>query len=56
MAMAFLFSVYLVSSEHFAQPTTVAVDLTGEPQVMVSNAGLPDKDTVLVNLVTYRAQ
>jgi anti-sigma factor RsiW len=62
MAMAFLFSVYLVSSEHFAQPThfeqptTVAVDLAGEPQVMISSAGLPDKDTVLVNLVTYRAQ
>jgi predicted anti-sigma-YlaC factor YlaD len=48
MSLAFLFSIYLVSSERFApQPVSV------EPS-MISAAGLPDKDTVLVNLVTYR--
>ena len=58
MALAFLFSVYLVSSERYAeQPITVGVSASypAEDQ-MVSAAGLPDKDTVLVNLVTYREQ
>jgi predicted anti-sigma-YlaC factor YlaD len=58
MALAFLFSVYLVSSERYAeQPITVGVSASypAEEQ-MVSAAGLPDKDTVLVNLVTYREQ
>jgi predicted anti-sigma-YlaC factor YlaD len=58
MALAFLFSVYLVSSERYAeQPITVGVSASypAEDQ-MISAAGLPDKDTVLVNLVTYREQ
>jgi predicted anti-sigma-YlaC factor YlaD len=51
MSLAFLFSIYLVSSERLEQqPLTVAA----EPQTMISDSGLPDKDTVLVNLVTYR--
>jgi hypothetical protein len=55
MAVALLFSVYLVSSERYAQPVSVAVD-EGQPGMTLSKAGLPDKDTVLVNLVTYREQ
>jgi hypothetical protein len=55
MAVALLFSVYLVSSEHYAQPVTVVVD-ENQPGMTLSKAGLPDKDTVLVNLVTYREQ
>jgi hypothetical protein len=55
VAVALLFSVYLVSSERYAQPVAVAVD-EGQPGMTLSKAGLPDKDTVLVNLVTYREQ
>jgi hypothetical protein len=56
MAVALLFSVYLVSSERYSeQPVAVAVD-EGQPGMTLSKAGLPDKDTVLVNLVTYREQ
>lgn len=51
MAVALLFSLYLVSSEHFAQPVSVSVeDHTG---IALPN---PDRDTVLVDLVTYREQ
>jgi predicted anti-sigma-YlaC factor YlaD len=58
MALAVLFSVYLVSSERYAeQPIRVSVSAaSGEDDQMISAAGLPDKDTVLVNLVTYREQ
>ena len=56
MAVALLFSVYLVSSERYSeQPVTIAVD-ENQPGMTLSKAGLPDKDTVLVNLVTYREQ
>jgi hypothetical protein len=53
--MAVLFSLYLVSSERFAQPVAVAVE-ESQPDMTLSVAGLPDKDAVLVNLVTYREQ
>ncbi|HTB14690.1 MAG TPA: hypothetical protein VK752_24125 [Bryobacteraceae bacterium] len=54
MALAVLFSIYLVSSESLAQPVTITVeDRSG---MTFSHAGLPDKDTVLVDLVTYREQ
>jgi hypothetical protein len=53
-ALVLLFSLYLVSSERFAQPMTVTVE---EHSGMTHpQAGLPDKDTVLVDLVTYREQ
>jgi hypothetical protein len=55
MAMAVLFSLYLVSSERFAQPVAVAVE-ESQPDMTFSVTGLPDKDAVLVNLVTYREQ
>ena len=53
VGLAFLFSIYLVSSER-QQPISIAVD-DNQPQ-MTLQAGLPDKDAVLVNLVTYRVQ
>jgi len=52
MALAVLFSLYLVSSERLAQPVTISVE--DHPGTTLSAAGLPDKDTVLVDLVTYR--
>lgn len=56
MALAFLFSVYLVSSERSApQPLTVTIE-QNQPQVSLAQTGLPDNDAVLVNLVTYREQ
>ncbi len=54
MAVALLFSLYLVSSESLAQPVTVSVE--DHSGMTLSKAGLPDKDTVLVDLVTYREQ
>lgn len=51
VALVLVFSFYLVSSERYA-PVTVTVD----DQPSISHAGLPDKDTVLVDLVTYREQ
>lgn len=54
MALVLLFSLYLVSSERLAQPVTVSAD--DSPGMTLVKAGLPDKDTVLVDLVTYREQ
>jgi len=54
MALAVLFSVYLVSSERLAQPVTIVLE--DQPGMTLSQAGLPDKDSVLVDLVTYREQ
>jgi len=54
MALAVLFSLYLVSSERLAQPTAISIE--DRPGVTLTKAGLPDKDTVLVDLVTYREQ
>ena len=54
MALALIFSLYLVSSERSAQPITITVE--DHPGMTLSKAGLPDKDTVLVDLVTYREQ
>ena len=54
VALALVFSLYLVSSERFAQPVMVSVE--DHPGMTLTKAGLPDKDTVLVDLVTYREQ
>jgi hypothetical protein len=54
MALALIFSLYLFSSERLAQPVTVTLE--DHPGMTLSKAGLPDKDTVLVDLVTYREQ
>ena len=53
MVLALIFSLYLVSSERLAQPVTISVE---DHPGMTLKAGLPDKDTVLVDLVTYREQ
>jgi hypothetical protein len=52
VALVVLFSLYLVSSER--QAVTISVE--DHPAMTLSKAGLPDKDTVLVDLVTYREQ
>lgn len=63
MALAFLFSVYLVSSERLEPQTPSAVAVSTDvfsegvqPGMVLTKAGLPDKDAVLINLVTYREQ
>jgi len=62
MALAVLLSVYLVSLETTEElPVTATAPmqlLPGEdqPGMVISKAGVPDKDSVLVNLVTYREQ
>jgi predicted anti-sigma-YlaC factor YlaD len=62
MAFAVLLSVYLVSLETTEElPVTATAPmqlLPGEdqPGMVISKAGVPDKDSVLVNLVTYREQ
>jgi predicted anti-sigma-YlaC factor YlaD len=54
MALVLLFGLYLYSSERLGQPVTVSVN--DESGMTLSSSGLPDKDTVLVDLVTYREQ
>jgi len=54
MAMTVLFGLYLVSSERLAQPVAISTE-ENQPGMTLA-AGLPDKDAVLVNLVTYREQ
>jgi hypothetical protein len=56
MAMALLFSVYLVSSERSEQPVIIGLTELDHPGMTLAQAGPPDKDTVLINLVTYREQ
>ena len=58
MAFALAMGIYLVSSERIAEQTIV---VKGQPDWVLSddmaNPGIaPDRDTVLVNLVTYREQ
>lgn len=62
MALVLLMGVYLVSADQFHEArytsdSTVQF-LPGEdrPGAVLSPAGPPDKDSVLVNLVTYREQ
>ncbi|HEY1754346.1 MAG TPA: hypothetical protein VGG72_03045 [Bryobacteraceae bacterium] len=58
MVLALSVGVYLVSSEHYAAPQT-RPGLTA-PGAGVDSAGMltgsPDRNAVLVNLVTYREQ
>lgn len=61
MALALLAGVYLYTSEQSASNPTVefvAGALPGEdqPALVMAPSGVPDRDTVLVNLVTYREQ
>ncbi|PYT14463.1 MAG: hypothetical protein DMG59_17120 [Acidobacteria bacterium] len=65
LALALLLGVYLVSTEQSAEQTVVAGPqlqllpaLPGEdePGLVLTRAGAPDRDAVLVNLVTYQEQ
>jgi hypothetical protein len=67
MALAVLFGAYLITSEQFLQehttrnvmPTqTISQQLPGEeePAMVLGGNGSPNRDAVLVNLVTYREQ
>ena len=61
MALALLLSVYLVTSERAAEPPGIASQpvqmIPGEDQPgLVLTGGAPDRDSVLVNLVTYQEQ
>jgi hypothetical protein len=58
MALAVLLGLFLVSSEQFL-PANEPVQLAGEDQpgtVLTPARGTPDRDAVLVNLVTYQEQ
>jgi len=55
MAMAVLFGVYLISSESVAPPVTISLE-ADQPGIALPKVGPPDKDAVLVDLVTYREQ
>jgi predicted anti-sigma-YlaC factor YlaD len=58
MALAVLLGLFLVSSEQFG-PSNEPIQIAGEDQpgaVLTPAAGTPDRDAVLVNLVTYREQ
>jgi len=59
MALALILGLYLVTSEGMADPTiTIAGPVAGEdqPGLVLTASGPPDRDAVLVNLVTYREQ
>jgi predicted anti-sigma-YlaC factor YlaD len=62
MAVALLLGVYLVASEPLQRHVTAVNHpmqfLIGDdqPGLQLSSAGLPDRNAVLVNLVTYREQ
>jgi hypothetical protein len=69
MALAVLLGVYLVTSEHFTdqgggnQPLQIiSATLPGEDQpasnvrLVSDGSGMPGRDAVLVNLVTYQEQ
>lgn len=61
-AIVLLLGVYLVMSEPYRPQSTAAnrplqvIIGQEQPGFTLSNAGLPDRDEVLVNLVTYREQ
>ena len=57
MALALILGLYLVTSEEMGDhPVSVAGAVVGEdqPGIVLTAGGVPDRDSVLVNLVTYR--
>ncbi len=63
MALALILGIYVATSEHYSdeQPVSSAQTMTlpGEDQaavVLTGDAARPDRDAVLVNLVTYKEQ
>lgn len=55
MALALLIGIYVVSEEQKEHSTVVTVNAGDQGQVW-NQPGAPDRDAVLVNLVTYREQ
>jgi predicted anti-sigma-YlaC factor YlaD len=66
MALALLAGVYLVTAEQMSEKTLAsapAIEFLSDsgssetqPAIVMTNSGRPDRDAVLVNLVTYREQ
>jgi predicted anti-sigma-YlaC factor YlaD len=62
MALAVAIGFYLATSDRaseqaiFTNPTVQFVADEDQPGVALSRSGAPDRDSVLVNLVTYREQ
>ncbi|HML18235.1 MAG TPA: hypothetical protein VK419_14495 [Bryobacteraceae bacterium] len=61
MALALLLGVYLVATEPLQTRSTANAPIpifigTDQSGMELSSAGLPDRDAVLVNLVTYQEQ
>jgi hypothetical protein len=59
MALALILGLYLVTSEEMGDHTiAVSGAVAGEdqPGMVLTASGMPDRDSVLVNLVTYREQ
>jgi len=57
MALALVLGLYLVTSEEMSdRTTTFAVAGEDQPGLVLTPSGPPDRDSVLVNLVTYREQ
>jgi len=55
MALALILGLYLITSEKMAEHT-IAVVAEDQPGMVLTASGPPDRDAVLVNLVTYREQ
>jgi predicted anti-sigma-YlaC factor YlaD len=63
MTLALVFGVYLIASERYVdQPVNAPVQISDtipgedQPGLVLGSEGVPDRDAVLVNLVTYREQ
>jgi hypothetical protein len=65
MALAVLFGLYLVTSEQFidtsganrsVQIISDVLPNEDQPSMVLGASGMPNRDAVLVNLVTYREQ
>jgi len=63
MTLALVFGVYLIASERYVDqpvnaPVQISDTIAGEdqPGMVLGSEGVPDRDAVLVNLVTYREQ
>ena len=55
MALAILLGVYVVTVEQRDHSTVLSIN-SDDPGLVWNQPGTPDRDAVLVNLVTYREQ
>ncbi len=59
MALALSIGVYMFTAEQPDATATHQIEIAGgedQPGIDLTNTGAPDRDAVLVNLVTYRGQ